>query len=343
MTARRTRARITPPDPGALSQAKRAAVERYLAAPVEIRRPLAYAYDPHPEINVVGVGIGLKLVEGRATDLRCVRFYVERKLPLPSIPEEMALPPTIAGVLTDVIETGLFRATLRVARGTLPATERMRPAGPGCSIGVRFKGRRGLVAGTLGAIVRDHRGLLLLSNNHVIADENRSARGASVLQPGPLDGGITRDRIATLERFVPLRIRMANRMDAAVARIASPRSVTAELDARIGPLASGEPLPAREGQSVGKVGRGSGFTRGRIGDVSADIDVHYDRGVLRFRDQILIESRGGPFSEDGDSGALIVGLPERRAVGLLSAGSPVMTVANPIGEVLERLGIVIVV
>lgn len=345
MTARRRRVQITSSDPGALRHAKRAAVERYLEVPVAVRRALAYAFDPRPEVNVVGVGIGRKWIGGRETDLPCVRFYVERKLPAPSVPGNLTLPPTIAGVPTDVIETGLFRAMRVQAVPPIraPGTERVRPARPGCSIGVRFGKRRELAAGTLGAIVRDDRGLLLLSNNHVLADENRLAIGAPVLQPGPLDGGTAaKDTIATLERFVALRVRGLNRVDAAVARVVGRRTVSTAFDRPIGPLASVEPAVPREGQSVAKLGRGTGYTKGRIGDVSADLDVRYDRGVLRFRDQILIENRGGPFSNDGDSGALIVGLPERRPVGLLSAGSPVMTVANPIGAVLESLGVVIV-
>ena len=50
----------------------------------------------------------------------------------------------------------------------------------------------------------------------------------------------------------------------------------------------------------------------------------------------------GSFSDDGDSGSLIVtNDASHNPVGLLFAGSPSYTFANPIGEVLERLSVTI--
>jgi hypothetical protein len=52
---------------------------------------------------------------------------------------------------------------------------------------------------------------------------------------------------------------------------------------------------------------------------------------------------GPRFSAGGDSGSLIVTkgtlLGDRRPVGLLFAGSPTTTLANPIDAVLDRFGV----
>jgi len=74
--------------------------------------------------------------------------------------------------------------------------------------------------------------------------------------------------------------------------------------------------------AVGKVGRTTGTTRGRV--VTFELDnllVSYDVGTIRFDHQIEIEGEGDrPFSQGGDSGSLIVDA-DRRAVALLFAGS----------------------
>ena len=65
--------------------------------------------------------------------------------------------------------------------------------------------------------------------------------------------------------------------------------------------------------------------------------------ISRFEDQILISGDG--FSAGGDSGSLIVSdgvlMADRCPVGLLFAGSPTSTIANPIGVVLDRFGVAI--
>jgi hypothetical protein len=61
-----------------------------------------------------------------------------------------------------------------------------------------------IMAGTLGCFVRSgsSTALYILSNNHVLADENRYPKGGSIVQPGALDGGSpTADRVAKLTRF----------------------------------------------------------------------------------------------------------------------------------------------
>jgi len=49
----------------------------------------AFAAHPRPQHNVVGVGVGRKIVKGRTTAQNCVRIYVEKKLPKAAIPDEV--------------------------------------------------------------------------------------------------------------------------------------------------------------------------------------------------------------------------------------------------------------
>jgi hypothetical protein len=73
---------------------------------------------------------------------------------------------------------------------------------PGVSIAHYMVG-----AGTFGAVVRDvdTNEKLILSNNHVLANNNGARIGDPILQPGSLDGGISpSDVVAYLERYQQL-------------------------------------------------------------------------------------------------------------------------------------------
>jgi hypothetical protein len=334
-----------------LRAAKAAATKRYLrpargtAVRARTTRGSALARaNADPRINVVGVGIGRKVVGGKLTKKPCVRLYVQHKLHKSAIEARAMLPRTIGGVATDVIQTGAFRA-LQNADVIARARSRLRPVQPGCSVGYRFPppNQQARMAGTLGAVVRRDGLSYLLSNNHVLADEGRLRAGAPIYQPGLLDGGrVTADAVAKLTRFVPFRT-TNNRVDAAIAQVdraglASPRFVATVV------LRSSAPLPATIDLAVHKVGRTTGYTRGVVDDVSADVRVGYYGGEYLFVDQIVVRSSGaGEFSDSGDSGSLIVARTSGRATGLLFAGSPGFTLANPIGLVLQAFGVTLVV
>ena len=291
----------------------------------------------HPDHNVVGVGVGWKIKGGRSTRKHCVRIYVERKIAGHLIRPDHMLPKDIGGVVTDVIETGRFRAFLpRIPAGQ----KRLRPARPGCSIGFQFPGAQAgeLMAGTLSALVTADGVSYLLSNNHVLANENALPLGTPIFQPGLLDSGNpATDQIATLARFVPLETDKPNRVDCALATILDAGAVTPSILPKIGRLRSPEPIEAAEDMQVEKTGRATGYTTGTVFDVSATVPVEFELGMLTFEDQVLIRSNTGAFSDGGDSGSLIVDRASGRATGLLVGGSPQFTIANHICDVLEAL------
>jgi hypothetical protein len=224
--------------------------------------------------------------------------------------------------------------------------QRTRPLTIGLSVGhIR------ITAGTLGCFVKSLSGedRLILSNNHVLANENRARRGDLILQPGPFDrGAVPDDKVATLTRWVSLKKRGANLVDAAVATLAEGIAFDpASLAGIRGKLTGLGESFVDEDTPVAKVGRTTGTTRGRV--VTFELDnlmVAFDGGAIRFDDQIEIEATGrGPFSQGGDSGSLIVD-GSRKAVALLFAGSDQggsngqgLTYANPIHTVLKALKI----
>ena len=220
---------------------------------------------------------------------------------------------------------------------------RQRPILIGSSVG-HYK----VTAGTLGAVVRRRQGddVLILSNNHVLANEGEARPGDAILQPGVVDGGRRpTDRIGSLSAFVKLSDSRPNRVDAAVAALHHDVSFDPHRLRGLGVLAGLGPADIETGTRVAKIGRTTGVTEGRVTAFEVDnVVVEYDRGDLMFDGQIEIEGIGTqPFSDGGDSGSLIVNRG-REAVALLFAGTDTggrnrrgLTYANPIGEVLRRL------
>lgn len=324
-----------------LVRAKRAAVDQFLAAARLPRRHPSWVLRSHPDHNVVGVGVGRKIKRGRSLRTRCIRIYVERKIPRHLIHPDHLIPENLGGILTDVIESGRFRAYLPLPAGQ----KRLRPARPGCSIGFQFPDAQAgeLMAGTLGAVVTASNVSYILSNNHVLANENSLSVGTPIFQPGLLDSGNpASDRIATLARFVPLETEKPNRVDCALATIVDATTVIPAFLPKIGRLKSAEPIEAAEGAQVEKTGRATGYTVGTVFDVSATVPIEFELGRLTFEDQILIRSDAGAFSDGGDSGSLIVDQASGQATGLLIGGSPQFAIANHIGDVLHALDVKLV-
>jgi len=223
---------------------------------------------------------------------------------------------------------------------------RQRPLLIGSSVG--FLGTGFIMAGTLGCFVRSgsSAALYVLSNNHVLADENRYAKGGAIVQPGELDGGDrTADRVAKLTRFVRLVPGQANLVDCAIASLNSSIQADVHKLKGIGTLAGVRSGDLQVGDVVHKVGRTTGVRHGRVTAFELDgVSVEYDIGVISFDNQVEIEGSGSrSFSDAGDSGSLIVD-DQMQAAALLFAGGDHggsngkgLTYANPISAVLQAL------
>jgi hypothetical protein len=271
--------------------------------------------------NVVGTATGYKIKAGKVRPELCIQVLVEKKMSESKLKSlgQKAIGKKIEGVTTDIIETGRIEA--------LTYKGRYRPAFPGASMG-----HVAITAGTFGCMVQDKvdHDFLILSNNHVLANSNNASPGDPILQPGRYDGGrYPRDRIAKLDRFVPL-MSGYNLVDAAVAKPLDMRLVIASIP-RLGiPRGTDQ---AFVGRTYAKVGRTTQFRTGRAVSTNATVRVGYGPGVsYLFKNQIMTTKMGA----GGDSGGLLVD-PCRNAVGLLFAGSPVVTIHNNISNVLMAL------
>lgn len=258
------------------------------------------------------------------------------------------------GSTVDVRSTGRIRALTHVDGGVrapvpgprppvvtaqaLGETGRVRPLRPGVSIA-----HVDVTAGTLGAFVLVGGVLHALSNYHVLAGSPAARPGDVVVQPGPADGGSApRDRVGELAAVVPLTAGETALVDAAVARLDE-----TDVDATypVGRITT--TARALGGEVVGKIGRTTSVTAGRVTAIELDdVVVGYgdELGDLRFDDQIEIEGAGtSVFSRGGDSGSLVY-RQDGVALGLLFAGSETgghngrgLTYVNPIDAVLGAL------
>ena len=284
-------------------------------------------YSPTLGVNVVGVGIGEKFSRGRYTGKLGVTVFVAKKYPLSRVKRADFIPVTAGNVPTDVVEIGY-----PVSRAPLPR-RRLRPVQPGTSISP--EDNLWDLAGTFGVVVTDRAGKhYILSNNHVLTDENRLPIGTRILQQGQLDGGLgPGDRVAKLTQYVPLKFdNKRNWMDAAVARLYSSVPVDKTILGIGVPRSAGRP---RRNMKVRKSGRTTGVTSGIIRELKVDVpDMEFDNGFVSMEDVMSIESPDF-FSKTGDSGSAIVNENDR-VVGLLYGGSKGRDFAIPVQRILRR-------
>lgn len=316
----------------------------------------------HSSDNVVGVGRGFKIKDGKHTDKPAVIVLVKKKLPESDLRRGEKIPPKIYDIDTDVIEVGDLRLLNR--------TEYVRPAPPGVSIG-HYK----ISAGTFGAVVKDRRTKkpLILSNNHVLANssdgqDGRCKIGDPIYQPGPYDGGTEKQIIGYLERFVPIlreyalsscpkaaalervsnnfiqmfrpHYRMSlfkktsvdNIVDAALARPVSEDLITSEI------LGLGRVKGVKEAESgmkLVKSGRTTSINNAVVKAEAATLKINMgDNEEVVFTDQIVTS----PMANPGDSGSLVLD-ENNNAVGLLFAGSASSTIVNRIQNVMDLLDV----
>jgi len=306
--------------------------------------------------------ISTKKVNGKDTGTPCITVLVREKISRPFLIETEVVPQSVDDVPTDVVESGEIRKVGIGKQGKL------RPAPRGASIGHYH-----ITAGTFGALVYGASGAFILSNNHVLADENRGKLGDPILQPGPYDGGQTStDRIGTLYKFIPVTFPgsapsecswaksyvgfgnwigelfgkktgiparvsidpVRNKVDCALAL----PDKASDLDDQAfeGDHTPTGTVDATIGQAVFKTGRTTCFTNGSVIGLDATIDVGYDQGTATYEGQIVL---GPGMSQGGDSGSLVQEKDTDKAVGLLFAGSDRTTIVNPINLVLDALGV----
>lgn len=286
--------------------------------------------------GVQGLGIGKRESGGIRSSEDALKVYVERKLPESKlgeklVPKEIAFGEMGAVVPTDVEEIGKLQFELD--------TVRHRPAYPGCGLAHHSD-----TVGTFGCVVnrRNEPGVpYILSNSHVLALAGLASSGDEIVQPGPLDGGLSpEDIIATLTDFIPFDFGLGfpNLVDAAIALVKDPELITRVFGTiNVTPSEVGF---ARIGTKVKKVGRTTGLTFGEVTDTDFRARIPYKRsdgndGWAGFRDQVVCTRYTSP----GDSGSAVLHADSNKLLGLHFAGSDSISVFNKINHVMDSLQI----
>ena len=278
--------------------------------------------------GVIGTAVGEKWVDGIPTGQEAILVFVQKKFSdrgvIRKFSSQDLIPADLDGIPTDVIEVGHIKKQAGYKN-------KVRPIKPGYSVG---HGK--ITAGTIGGIFRDRNNdPVILSNNHVLANENKSRIGDPIYQPGPIDSRGAKSSIATLKKFVRIK-RSGNTQDSAIAKIHSNLirdglidDIYPTINSRLTGFAN-----AKVGTQVQKCGRTTGYTTGRVMGLNASFSIKYDFGIARFNKCVVLSA----MSRGGDSGSIIQDMSEK-AIALLFAGSSRVTIANPMNLVRNQYGL----
>ena len=273
--------------------------------------------------NVVGTGIGFKVIDGKKTETPVLMVLVEKKEDLSSLKKEDVVETTINNIETDVIEVGVIKEQSNI--------DRIRPAIGGYSIGRNSD----IASGTLGGFVRSEVNgeLYILSNNHVIA-ANSDRTGSIIAQPGVLDAPRnSNNHIAELYRY-PIIASSNNKVDCALARPTDRKFIDRKIKDFVN-TPTGTASPKLK-ERVWKSGRTTELTDGYIEIISASLGVVSGNDIRNYENQIITQKNGKSITSPGDSGSLMIN-SSNEVIGLHFAGSDIISISNPIEDVLESL------
>lgn len=274
--------------------------------------------------GITGIGFGVKVSEGKPQQgVNCVRIYVERKRV--RVPERLRIParlrvPGYGEIVTDVIELSSVELT--------------------AAFGGDFTRMRTLPAGTFGCVVQRGNDYFILSNNHVLTTNNNASLGQPVdWCPSWKAGGWV--PIAKVDYYTPIDFSSGarNLVDAAIAYLPDASLVSTQI-VGIGRIRGPVAVPFN-GMEVQKSGASTGVTYGVVEGYREDFSVPYGDRTALFTGQIAIKNQGVAFTDNGDSGSLIMTRDGNHPVGLHFCTSKAkgLSFCSPIRTVLSKLGV----
>lgn len=310
--------------------------------------------------NVVVVKTGHKVICGRDTGIEAIIIGVEAKEDLSILHKEDVVPIFINSIPTDVQVVKRIRVLSPEAK-VPERTDEWIPAPGGVSVG-----HPDITAGTLGMWAKRRSVWGVLSNNHVLGNINKGKIGDPIYQPGPVDGGTSKNTKAIL-KILPL-ISLVDTSDCKIANsLAKILNTIARLLGRktrlvtevaadlnlvdcawaealdekfVDPKILGIGTPKGEcelmvGDMVKKSGRSSEFNYGTVSSVDAAINVSMNDGRIgMFTDQVEFDTPG--FIIPGDSGSVILNIDDKVG-GLGFAGNEDRSYANKYHNVKKAL------
>jgi hypothetical protein len=290
-----------------------------------------------------------------------VKIYTTRAVARGQLPE------TIDGLPVVIEETGPIKAYKGPGGGGGGSSGQAPQAAPvkmGTSGGWRFDLANGFCCGgTLGSLVQKGGTKYVLSNYHVLyADivnggNSRTAQpGDPVIQPGLIDVQCNANSSLNIAALVANGGTLPDpgnpdAVDAAIASVTPGMVDETGAILNVGTI-SATTLNATVGLAVKKMGRTTGLTRSSVSAINGAFSIQYENECAggasftqSYQGQIVIANARCNFQNGGDSGSLLVQdvATNPRAVGLCFAGSvtcnqSAIAIANPIGEVLSKLG-----
>ena len=282
--------------------------------------------------------IAISGVSGVSHDEKSIIIYVETEEYIKAMPSMLSGVPVRYEVIGKIWALEALTVAQETTVGTTGyyRTTKIRPVLGGISLGNRY-----ITAGTLSIIDNNHK---ILSNAHVIAmDRNANFRsiGTSILQPGPYDGGTTKDdRIGRLEDYVGIdfmNLYANNYVDAAIGALDSPDlGLVRQVLGNGANYAISGWTEVETGDSIRKSGRTTGVTTSGVSNTQVMVQVFYTENKWAlFKDQIIVLDPN--FAQGGDSGSLVD--KGDAFVGLVFAGSPSATFICKAEHIIEKLGI----
>jgi hypothetical protein len=305
-----------------------------------------HAPDPLGRENIVGIGVGEKVIGSERTGLTCIKVFVVRKVSPDRVQWKALVPRQVHGIPTDVVETGPFSAASHQgSRNTKDASQPIAMGGDSVRHPSSLAGD-----GTLGCLVERGGVSYILSNNHILANSNAARIGDAILCPGGHAEGVAPDNmIARLSSYVRLKFGglfgfRANYADVAIAR--SSAGFVSPHNRCFGRLMAAPPNWV-VGDHVKKCGRTTLATHGEIEAFTARINIAFPAAhgwhIAEFRKQIIIRSSSERlFARSGDSGALILS-EENVPIALLFAVNEAagFAIATPIETALLPFGVAV--
>ena len=248
--------------------------------------------------------------------------------------------------------------------GVDPKTKQTPPVKMGTSGGWRYDLANGYCCGgTLGALVQKGGSKYILSNYHVLyadivngGNSRVASNGDPVIQPALIDvacNAVNAQNIGTLVTNGGTLPDAGNpdAVDAGIALVTPGMVDESGAILNVGTI-SASTLNATVGLAVKKMGRTTGLTRSSVSALNGNFSITYENECAggtsftqSYSNQIVIANSRCKFQNGGDSGSLLMEdvTTNPRAVGLCFAGSSIcggsaIAIANPIGDVLSKLG-----
>ncbi|MPQ44618.1 hypothetical protein [Clostridium tarantellae] len=293
--------------------------------------------------NVIGIGRGFKVINGINTKELSLNVLVEKKVSLSNLEKNNIIPENFLGIKTDVIQVGRINLNNRESNLPKPRLQSnpfslVRPLRAGYSISPI----NSEFSGTLGCIVFDNLNNkpYILSNNHVLADNNKLEVGTPIVQPG---GELNKNNIiGKLSKVVYLNLSLKknegyfdnvpNHADCAIAEL-FPNIPYLKHIPSIGKVTGISTINLED--KVKKFGISTHDTEGVIENLDVVIKCPVKPGANAIFSKQIAATR---MSDKGDSGSLVVDA-NKKAVGIVFCATKSLTIINPINLILNYFNV----